>query len=124
MFGRREFRQTRGRPGSPQRTNGHLLQVFLDEPPSNVVRITAIDDVVPIDSECGEEQPNGVGVQGVDESDLQLWPGSDLKLEKYLPGSVYLWACGEHGKEGGETTSCVSRSEAAAAWVVLVVSTE
>lgn len=51
-----------------------------------------------------------------------LWPGPDLKISKFLPGSVYLWACGERGE--GDGTSPVSRSETCAAWVVLTVSAE
>ncbi|CAM9764131.1 unnamed protein product [Ectocarpus fasciculatus] len=46
------------------------------------------------------------------------WPGKDFRLEQVLPGSVYLWACGERGE--GDGPSPVSRPEAVAAWVVLI----
>lgn len=51
------------------------------------------------------------------------WPGPDFKLKQILPGSVYLWACGERGEGDGESPA-VSRPEFWAAWVVLIVSAE
>lgn len=50
-----------------------------------------------------------------------LWPGRDFKLANFLPGSVYLWACGERGEE--EDSTPVSVAEVVAAWVVLLVRT-
>lgn len=47
------------------------------------------------------------------------WPGSSFKVEEVLPGSVYLWACGE--RDPGDSASPVSRPEIVAAWVVLMV---
>lgn len=47
------------------------------------------------------------------------WPGRDFKVAHFLPGSVYLWACGERGD--GEEATPVSRAEVGAAWVVLSV---
>ncbi|CAM9582635.1 unnamed protein product [Ectocarpus sp. 4 AP-2014] len=46
------------------------------------------------------------------------WPGKDFRLKQVLPGSVYLWACGERGE--GDGPCSVSRPEAVAAWVVLI----
>lgn len=116
-----------GRISADSAPTGHPAASFqrapatgLDDHPSNAVRVAAIEEAIPIGSECEEEQLPEAGGEG----DGQLWPGSDFKLEQYLAGSVYLWACGEHGEEGGGTASCVSRPEAAAAWVVLVVSPE
>lgn len=48
------------------------------------------------------------------------WPGENFKVASILPGSVYLWACGE--RDEGDGTSPVSTAEACAAWVVLMVS--
>eukprot|EP00752_Nemacystus_decipiens_P011483 g10195.t1 len=45
------------------------------------------------------------------------WPGRDVKVADYLPGSVYLWACGEPGEEGGPTPEV---TDAVAAWIVLL----
>lgn len=109
-----------GQPAANQRAPA----TGLEDHPSNAARITPVEEAFPNDSEFGEEQLPGAEGQGGGEGDRQLWPGSDFKLEQYLADSVYLWACGEHRKEGGVTASRVSRSEAAAAWVVLLVSTE
>lgn len=48
------------------------------------------------------------------------WPGLDIRLNQILPGSVYLWACGERGDDDGVCS--VSQSECCAGWVVLMVS--
>lgn len=45
---------------------------------------------------------------------------TNSRISRCLPGSVYLWACGERGKNEDDT-SPPSRSEAVAAWVVLMV---
>lgn len=60
------------------------------------------------------------------------WPGSAFRLEQFLPGSVYLWACGERGADdgsgGSEDANTVplsatpELSEVLAAWVILIVS--
>lgn len=42
------------------------------------------------------------------------------RISRLLPGSVYLWACGERGRDE-EDTSLPLRSEAAAAWIILLV---
>lgn len=47
------------------------------------------------------------------------WPGPDFKLATVIPGSVYLWACGEPLQADG--TSRVSRPQAAAAWIIIIV---
>lgn len=47
------------------------------------------------------------------------WPGSNFKIAQILPGSVYLWACGE--RDEGDSTFPVSCPEVVAAWVVLTV---
>lgn len=48
------------------------------------------------------------------------WPGSDFKVGDILPDSVYLWACGESFE--GDKLALVSRSQAAAAWIIIIVS--
>lgn len=50
------------------------------------------------------------------------WPGADFRLSQILPGSVYLWACGE--RHDGEGVSDVSLPERCSAWVVLIVGAE
>lgn len=50
------------------------------------------------------------------------WPGENFKVAQLLPGSVYLWACGERDERDGE--SPVSDPEFCAAWVVLIVRVE
>ena len=60
------------------------------------------------------------GANGNRPTEATPWPGRDFRLNKVLPGSVYLWACGE--RSDGDGTSPVSRPEHWAAWVVLVVS--
>lgn len=54
--------------------------------------------------------------------DNSRWPGLDFKLKAVLPGSVYLWGCGE--RDEGDGASPVSRPEVFAAWVVLLVSSD
>ena len=60
------------------------------------------------------------GANGNRPTEATPWPGRDFRLNKVLPGSVYLWACGE--RSDGDGTSPVSRPEHWAAWVVLIVS--
>lgn len=50
------------------------------------------------------------------------WPGPGFELTKVIPGSVYLWACGERDHGDENAPSEVSRPEVCAAWVVLTVS--
>lgn len=113
-----------GMPKSCQRSPAREFKAY----PNNPSCTTDIGRGVPGDLGC-QRAPSvlvGEAEEGVPEDgagDERSWPGSDFKLEQVLEGSVYLWACGEHGSEGaGGTASCVPRCEAAAAWVVLVVS--
>eukprot|EP00904_Undaria_pinnatifida_P000663 jgi/Undpi1/10598/HiC_scaffold_29.g13048.m1 len=60
------------------------------------------------------EEAGMAGYNGRDES----WPGHDFELKEYLPGSVYLWACGEKGLGQDQAPSA---SDAVVAWAVLLV---
>ena len=57
--------------------------------------------------------------QGEESGEDKSWPGRDFELREYLPGSVYLWACGE--RDDGEDQA-PSASDAVVAWAVLLVS--
>ena len=57
--------------------------------------------------------------QGQESGEDSSWPGRDFELREYLPGSVYLWACGE--RDYGEDQA-PSASDAVVAWAVLLVS--
>ena len=56
--------------------------------------------------------------QGEESGEDKSWPGRDFELREYLPGSVYLWACGERDDED----QAPSASDAVVAWAVLLVS--
>lgn len=58
----------------------------------------------------------------IEESPVEFntpWPGPDFKVGNFLPGSVYLWACGEPFQGGN--MSRVSSCQAASAWIILMV---
>ena len=75
---------------------------------------TPAHSMVPLDpATSGSEQPASSSADS-----QQTWPGPDFELKQVLPGSVYLWACGERDEEDEN----VSRPEFYAAWVVLIVS--
>ena len=67
----------------------------------------------------GGEQPESTGADNEG-----TWPGSDFELKTVLPGSVYLWACGERDDGDQKGPPEISRPEVCAAWVVLIVSAE
>lgn len=92
----------------------------LEKTPYNTVSVLGIEQRGAVDSEPRGERAEAGEEDGGGGDDLRriTWPGSHFKLHNFLPGSVYLWACGEHGEEGQ-----ASRPDVAAAWVVVIVST-
>lgn len=116
-------------PTDMPETNQRSSAPELEADPNNASWVNGNDRGAPGDLEC-ERTPSavvaeaGARVPGGGAGDGgQPWPGPDFKLQQVLEGSVYLWACGEQGNEGGaKVTPCVCRCESAAAWVVLLVS--
>ena len=72
-----------------------------------------------VNGEDAEDREADTTPQATESTSSPSWPGPDFKIGRVLPGSVYLWACGE--RDGGDSPTPVSRPESAAAWVVLMV---
>ena len=84
---------------------------------------TPLPRIAPIHTVDGEQEDAHEAAhntpQAPEANSPPSWPGPDFKIGRVLPGSVYLWACGE--RDEGDSPAPVSGPECAAAWVVLMV---